>query len=79
MAGRIDAAGATDPGRVRAENEDRFYIDVERGIYLVVDGVGGHAAGEVAAGIACDVIVRRLERRTGTPEMAAALALLPMA
>jgi serine/threonine protein phosphatase PrpC len=63
----ISAAGASDAGRVRAENEDRFYVDVERGIYLVADGVGGHAAGEVAATIACDVIVRRLERLTGSP------------
>jgi serine/threonine protein phosphatase PrpC len=64
----LHAAGATDPGRVRDHNEDRFYIDVERGIFLVVDGVGGHAAGEVAATIACDVIARRLERPTGTHE-----------
>ena len=63
----ISAAGASDAGRVRADNEDRFYVDVERGIYLVADGVGGHAAGEVAATIACDVIVRRLERLTGSP------------
>jgi serine/threonine protein phosphatase PrpC len=64
----ISAAGATDPGRIRLDNEDRFYVDVERGIYLVADGVGGHVAGEVAATIACDVIVRRLERLTGTAE-----------
>lgn len=64
----IAAAGASDRGRIRLENEDRFYVDVERGIYLVADGVGGHAAGEVAATIACDVIVRRLERLTGTAE-----------
>lgn len=64
----ISAAGASDRGRIRLDNEDRFYVDVERGIYLVADGVGGHAAGEVAATIACDVIVRRLERRTGTAE-----------
>jgi len=64
----ISAAGASDRGRVRLENEDRFYVDVERGIYLVADGVGGHVAGEVAATIACDVIVRRLERLTGTAE-----------
>ena len=64
----ISAAGASDPGRIRLDNEDRFYVDVERGIYLVADGVGGHLAGEVAATIACDVIVRRLERLTGTAE-----------
>ena len=64
----VSAAGATDRGRIRLDNEDRFYVDVARGIYLVADGVGGHAAGEVAATIACDVIVRRLERPTGTAE-----------
>ena len=64
----VSAAGASDRGRIRPDNEDRFYVDVARGIYLVADGVGGHAAGEVAATIACDVIVRRLERPTGTAE-----------
>ena len=46
---RLRAAGATDVGRVRTVNEDRFHVDPERGILLVVDGVGGHAAGEKAA------------------------------
>jgi serine/threonine protein phosphatase PrpC len=56
------AAAASDRGRVRTGNEDRYHIDVQRGIFLVADGVGGHAAGEVAASIAVDVIVKRLER-----------------
>jgi PPM family protein phosphatase len=64
---RVRAAGATDPGRVRTSNEDRLHVDAERGIFVVVDGVGGHAAGEVAATIARDVIVERLERTTGSP------------
>src|SRR5688572_19038861 len=59
---RLAAAAGTDRGRVRTGNEDRHYIDVDRGIFLVADGVGGHAAGEVAAAIAVDVIVQRLER-----------------
>jgi PPM family protein phosphatase len=63
----VRAAGATDPGRVRTTNEDRLHVDAERGIFVVVDGVGGHAAGEVAATIAKDVIVERLERTTGSP------------
>lgn len=62
LARRVVAAARSDRGRVRAGNEDRHYVDVERGIFLVVDGVGGHAAGEVAAEIAVDVIVQRLER-----------------
>ena len=66
-ASRVSAAAATDLGRVRTGNEDRHYVDVERGVFLVVDGVGGHAAGEVAAAIAVDVITQRLDRPLGTP------------
>src|SRR6185312_5384084 len=61
-------AAATDPGRRRKNNEDRYYVDADRGIYAVIDGVGGHAAGETAAALAVDVISERLERPTGTPE-----------
>ncbi len=68
QAHQLKAAGGSDPGRVRSANEDRLYLDVERGIFLVADGVGGHAAGEVAARIAVDVAVQRLERRAGTPD-----------
>jgi len=42
-------AAATDTGLVRARNEDRYWADAERGVFLVVDGVGGQAAGEIAA------------------------------
>jgi serine/threonine protein phosphatase PrpC len=58
----FNAAGASDRGRIRTGNEDRYHVDAQRGIFLVADGVGGHAAGEVAASIAVDVIVKRLER-----------------
>ncbi len=61
-------AAASDPGKRRKNNEDRYYIDPDRGIYAVIDGVGGHAAGETAAGLAVDVIRERLERPTGSPE-----------
>ncbi|HET9369178.1 MAG TPA: protein phosphatase 2C domain-containing protein [Vicinamibacterales bacterium] len=66
-ASRVSAAAASDRGRMRSGNEDRHYVDVDRGVLLVVDGVGGHAAGEVAAAIAVDVIAQRLERPIGTP------------
>jgi serine/threonine protein phosphatase PrpC len=61
-------AGASDPGMRRTKNEDRFYTDPDRGIYAVIDGVGGHAAGEHAAETALEVIRERLERQTGNPE-----------
>src|SRR6202140_985327 len=61
-------AAASDAGKRRKNNEDRYYVDPDRGIYAVIDGVGGHAAGETAAGVAGDVLRERLERQTGTPE-----------
>jgi len=64
----IKCAGASDPGLVRHNNEDGFYCDPDRGIFLVVDGIGGHAAGEKAAEIAMARIRARLERQTGTAE-----------
>ena len=60
--------GYSDVGRKRAENEDRFFIDAQRGIFLVVDGLGGHAAGERAAEIAVDIMSARLSRRTGASD-----------
>jgi len=62
------SAGLSHPGRVRRNNEDAFHVDAERGIFLVVDGIGGQAAGEKAAEIAVSRIRARLERQTGTVE-----------
>jgi len=59
------AAGATDPGRVRDANEDRFHVDAARGIFMVIDGIGGQAAGGEAAALALSMLRTRLERETG--------------
>ncbi|HUF24535.1 MAG TPA: protein phosphatase 2C domain-containing protein, partial [Vicinamibacterales bacterium] len=64
----IRAAGRSDPGRQRENNEDRFHEDTARGLFMVVDGVGGHAAGEKAAEIAVTMLRARLERETGAVE-----------
>jgi serine/threonine protein phosphatase PrpC len=65
---RLTTAAGSDPGRVRQNNEDAYHSDPDRGIFLVVDGIGGHAAGEQAAAIAVDRVRARLERQTGTAE-----------
>ena len=63
----LRAAARTDPGRVRLNNEDLPLIDAARGIFGVIDGIGGQAGGEVAAATARDVILQRLARPLGTP------------
>lgn len=62
---RLRAHGATDVGRQRAHNEDRFFCDPDLGIFIVIDGVGGYAAGEVAADLARDLVSRRLRHQNG--------------
>jgi serine/threonine protein phosphatase PrpC len=52
----LSSGAASDTGLLRDRNEDRFWADPAHGIYLVVDGVGGQAAGEVAAQLAVDTI-----------------------
>ena len=61
-------AGGSDMGLVRTNNEDAWHGDLERGVFLVVDGIGGQAAGEKAAEIAVARLRARLERRTGSAE-----------
>jgi len=58
------AAAGSDPGRERENNEDRVVCDPERGIYAVVDGVGGEQGGEIAAQTAVEILQARLSRRT---------------
>jgi serine/threonine protein phosphatase PrpC len=48
--------GATDVGKKRQTNEDAFYLDDRIGLYVVADGMGGHAAGEVASQEAVETI-----------------------
>src|SRR5207247_2635864 len=62
----VRAAGHTHPGLQREVNEDRFHVDVARGLFIVVDGIGGQAAGGKAADIAMRMLRARLERETGT-------------
>ena len=59
---RLSGAAATDVGRVRQINEDRYLV--ADGLYAVADGVGGHQAGEVAAQTSVEALADNFTERT---------------
>lgn len=58
------AHGTTDTGLCRESNEDTYVIDDTLALYAVADGMGGHAAGEVASALAVDAAHRTVVRLT---------------
>ena len=60
---RVDVAGLSDIGRKRTNNEDSFGYDVDENLFVVCDGMGGMAAGEVASGTAVESMLRTYKER----------------
>ena len=59
---KVGSAGLTDVGRKRNHNEDSFLVDDELQLYVVADGMGGHAGGGTASRIAVETIDRELRK-----------------
>jgi serine/threonine protein phosphatase PrpC len=55
---RLEAGAATHVGKVRQQNEDSYLVGTTAGVWAVADGMGGHAAGDVAS----HIVVEELER-----------------
>ena len=53
---------ATDVGKVRDHNEDNFLVDKKLALFIVCDGMGGHAAGEVASAMAVRTVHEEIKR-----------------
>jgi len=58
----VVCAARTDVGLIRSGNEDNYVMIPERGIFVVADGMGGHAGGEIAAQIAARLFIERFHQ-----------------
>jgi protein phosphatase len=67
---KLKIGARTDSGRVRTNNEDSLYIDGQRDLFIVADGMGGHKSGEVASRIAIDIIPEVLSKELSEIEEA---------
>jgi PPM family protein phosphatase len=64
---KIDVGARTDVGRVRDNNEDAYRIEPSLGLYVISDGMGGEAHGELASNLAVDTIIEHCKTSLDDP------------
>jgi PPM family protein phosphatase len=69
----LKVGARSDVGMIRSGNEDNFFAEADerRGVFVVADGMGGHAAGEVASEMAVQIVARNLLGLTSVREESA--------
>lgn len=70
MADFVLRAGSRSAQGVRANNEDRLHVDIDRQLFIVADGMGGQERGEIASGLAVDIIPKVVGDRLAAKEAA---------
>jgi len=65
----VEFGARSDTGRARENNEDNFASAPELNLFVLSDGMGGLAAGEVASKLACDTIIRRCRDAESNPAL----------
>jgi serine/threonine protein phosphatase PrpC len=66
----MKVAAKSDMGRVRTNNEDCLLVNEPLGLFIVADGMGGHAGGEVASAVAAEAIAAHVKGHLAGPEPA---------
>ena len=70
LAGKLEFVGESNTGRIREHNEDTISFDLDAGLLVLADGMGGYNAGEVASGIAGKTILNLVRESVEREDLA---------